>query len=181
MGAPAAAAQSVLVSAMSLGQRALMALAFFVAALIGAWIAARVLHVALRRWETEYPDLLNLAIKTTTIAIVAFGAVTALGTIGIDVTALVAGLGLAGFALGFALRDIVSNLLAGVLVIFYKPFVRGDSIQVAGTKGTVRAIDLRYTIIENDEGRVLIPNAKLFENAVTVYRRPVDIPTSPKL
>ena len=155
---------------LSFGERALMALAIFVVALIAAWGAARLLHVLLRRWEVEYPDLLNLAAKAAAIAIVAFGAVTALGTIGIDVTALVAGLGLVGFALGFALRDIVSNLLAGVLVIFYKPFQRGELIAVSGNKGTVRAIDLRYTIIENEEGRILIPNAKLFDNSVTVYR-----------
>ena len=162
--------QAIAVGMLSLGERAVSAGVMLAAALLIAWVAARVLRTVLRRWESEYQDLLNLAVKTVSIGIIAFGVVTALGTLGIDVTALVAGLGLAGFALGFALRDIVSNLLAGVLVIFYKPFHRGDLIQVAGNKGTVRAIDLRYTIIDNEEGRVLIPNAKLFDNSVTVYR-----------
>ena len=51
------------------------------------------------------------------------------GTVGVDVSALVAGLGLAGFAIGFALRDAVSNTLAGVLVLMYQPFRVGDDIK----------------------------------------------------
>ena len=62
------------------------------------------------------------------------GAIRTPGTVGVDVSALVAGLGLAGFAIGFALRDAVSNTLAGVLVLMYQPFRVGDDIKTGGSR-----------------------------------------------
>ena len=91
-----------------------------------------------------------------------------MGTAGIDVSALVAGLGLTGFALGFAFRDVLSNVLAGVLILMYRPFRRGDRIAVSGLEGTVTGIDLRYTILENDGKTILIPNSNLFTNPIVV-------------
>ena len=66
-------------------------------------------------------DLIRLLARTAQIAVQVFGAVTALGTSGIDVSALVAGLGLTGFALGFAFRYVLSNVLAGVLILMLPP------------------------------------------------------------
>ena len=97
-----------------------------------------------------------------------FGAVTALGTTGINVSALVAGLGLTGFALGFAFRDILANVVAGVLILVYRPFTRNDRVAVAGFEGTVSAIDLRYTTLTTEDKRILIPNSTLFTNAISV-------------
>ena len=96
------------------------------------------------------------------------GAVTALGTAGVDTTAIVAGLGLSGFALGFALKDALANLVAGVLILIYRPYQVGDQVDVAGKQGTVKSIDLRYTELDADVGRVLIPNQSTFNNAVVV-------------
>ena len=97
-----------------------------------------------------------------------FGAITALGTAGINVSALVAGLGLTGFALGFAFRDILSNLLAGILIVIFAPFQQQDRISVAGLEGTVINIDLRYTTLQAEGKKILIPNSTLFTNAITV-------------
>ena len=94
---------------------------------------------------------------------------TAIGTIGIDVKALVASLGLTGFALGFALKDIISNSLAGALILFYKPFHRGDHIDVAGSEGIVGSVDMRYTtLVVSDGQRILVPNSSLFTNTIRV-------------
>jgi small-conductance mechanosensitive channel len=82
----------------------------------------------------------------------------------------VAGLGLTGFALGFALKDVLSNLLAGVLILIYRPFHRQDRVMVAGFEGTIADIDLRYTTLEAEDRRILIPNATLFTNAISVLR-----------
>ena len=71
------------------------------------------------------------AVRTTLIVI---GFISALGTLGIDVTAMVAGLGLTGFALGFALKDVLSNAVAGVLILFYRPFALGDRIVVSSMR-----------------------------------------------
>ncbi len=87
-----------------------------------------------------------------------------------DVTGLVARLGLAGFGLGFALRDAISNLLAGVIVLMYQPFRVGDHVATAGFEGKVMAIDLRYTTIDVGDNRHLIPNSTLLSKPVTVPR-----------
>lgn len=139
------------------------------------WAAARAADALLRRFGRARrldPDLTALLGRAARATLVAFGAVTALGTLGLDVRALVAGLGLTGFALGFALRDIISNTLAGVLILLHKPFQRGDRISVAGAEGVVSEIDLRYTTLVVDAGtRVLVPNSTLFTNSIRVERR----------
>jgi small conductance mechanosensitive channel len=142
---------------------------------IAFWFAAATSVALIRRFagaRSLDPDLMTLLGRAVHATLLAFGAVTVLGTLGLDVRALVAGLGLTGFALGFALRDIISNTLAGVLILLYKPFHRGDRISVAGAEGVVSEIDLRYTTLVVDEGsRVLVPNATLFTNAIRVERR----------
>jgi len=116
-------------------------------------------------------DLAHLLARVARLALLTFGAVTALGTVGIDVKALVAGLGLTGFALGFALKDIIANTLSGILILLYRPFHRGDRVDVSGSAGIVEAIDMRYTVLVADDGtRVLVPNATLFTNSIRVRR-----------
>lgn len=66
------------------------------------------------------------------VTVMIFGGITALGTLGIDVSVLVAGLGVTGFALGFAMKDTISNLLAGVLLLVYRPFAIDDHINISG-------------------------------------------------
>ena len=102
------------------------------------------------------------------VVMIVFGFITALGTLGVDITALVAGRGLTGFALGFALKDTISNLLSGVMILLYRPFGVGDKIKVSGYEGTVVIIDLRYTELESEGQKILIPNAKLFTNPVVI-------------
>jgi small conductance mechanosensitive channel len=151
--------------------RALTALAILAAFWVGGMLAAGVV-LRLGRARDLDTDLTRLLAHSARGALVAFGLVTALGTVGIDVKALVAGLGLTGFALGFALRDIIANTLAGILILVYKPFRRGDRISVAGSEGVIAEIDLRYTVLNVDETtRVLVPNSTLFTNSITVCAR----------
>ncbi len=147
-----------------------IAIFVFALAVVCALVAERALARAgeLRRLA---PELTQFLARVAKIAIYLLGAVCALGTFGIDVTALVAGLGLTGFALGFALKDIVSNTLAGILVIIYRPFQQGDEIKVSSFEGTVEAIDLRYTTLDAKDCRHLVPNSMLFSNAVTIFHR----------
>ena len=112
--------------------------------------------------------LASLLARTSNITLLIFGCVTALGTLGINISALVAGLGLTGFALGFALKDTISNLLSGVLILLYQPFTIGNTIKVSGFEGKVVAIDLRYTELKSEGNKILIPNSKLFTDPITV-------------
>jgi small-conductance mechanosensitive channel len=99
------------------------------------------------------------------------GILCGLGTAGVDVMPLVAGLGLTGFALGFAFKDALSNILSGILIILYRPFTRGDHVTVGGCEGTVTEIDLRYTTLDNGTKTYLIPNTTMFTTTITLHRR----------
>ena len=112
--------------------------------------------------------LTGLFAKTSGIILMIFGFVTALGTLGVNVSAIVAGLGLTGFALGFALKDTISNLLSGILILLYHPFKIGDIIKVSSYEGEVVSIDLRYTKLSSEGNAILIPNSKLFTDPITV-------------
>ena len=109
--------------------------------------------------------------RISAITIVIIGIVTALGTLGINVSAIVAGLGLTGFAVGFALKDTISNLLSGILILLYRPFHIGDTISVSGYEGSVVSIDLRYTELTYERKKILIPNSKLFTDPITVIQK----------
>ncbi len=143
--------------------------------LIGFWLGGKVVQRIARRFydrsEPSMRDAIGLLGQTAKVALIVLGVVTALGTTGVDVSALVAGLGLTGFALGFAFRDVLSNLLAGLLILFFRPFRHEDRIAVTGFEGRVASIDLRYTILEAEDGRILIPNSVLFTNPISLRRR----------
>ncbi|EAU43116.1 MscS Mechanosensitive ion channel [Fulvimarina pelagi HTCC2506] len=82
---------------------------------------------------------------------------------------LLAGLGIGSVAIGFAFKDILQNWLAGLLLLIRQPFQVGDQIVVNGYEGTVDWIETRATIITTyDRRRVIIPNADVYSNAVTV-------------
>lgn len=153
-----------------LGLAALVLLGFWI---VGALIPGVIRHVA-RRAGPGREELLDLAGQIARVAVRVFGAVTALGTIGVDVSALVAGLGLTGFALGFALKDALSNVLAGAMILFYRPFNRGSRITVSGYDGVVTQIDLRYTRLRTKAADVLLPNSTLLTNPITVHDRDPD-------
>ena len=158
-------------------------IAAFLPSLVGAavlllvfWIAARLVSktlASLGRRRGLDADLTNLLARATRLTLLVFGIITAIGTVGVDVKALVAGLGLTGFALGFAFKDIISNTLAGVLILLYKPFHRGDHIEMPVVNGVVQGIvesvDMRYTTLKSPDGtRALVPNANLITNAIKV-------------
>jgi small-conductance mechanosensitive channel len=148
--------------------RATGAVVIFVVFFILAKIIKRIINSAAERLKFDR-NLTSLFVRTSRIALITFGFVTVLGTLGINVSALVAGLGLTGFALGFALKDAISNLLSGVLILLYRPFEIGNSIKISGYEGIVISIDLRYTELDSEGNKVLIPNSKLFTDPITVF------------
>ena len=141
---------------------------------IGVAVACRrlVRGIAKRVHEDKRP-LVNLAGETVYYSVLIIGIITALGTMGIDVSALIAGLGLSGFALGFALRDAVSNLIAGILILLYQPYRYGDRISVAGNMGVVHDINFRYTVLIGDDKSIIhVPNGTMLSNSVVVVPKP---------
>ncbi len=151
------------------GPRLIGVVVIFIVFFILAKIAKRIIISAAERLKFD-ANLTLLFSRTSSITLIIFGFVTALGTLGINVSALVAGLGLTGFALGFALKDTISNLLSGVLILLYRPFEKGNCIKISGYEGTVISIDLRYTELDSEGNKVLIPNSKLFTDPVIVLK-----------
>lgn len=161
--------------------RILSGVAIILLFLVLAWLFRRILRSMAGRFDLERRPLVSLGAEAVWFTGIALGLIVGFGTMGVDVTALVAGLGLTGFALGFALRDAVSNLLAGVLIILYQPFRSGDRIEVAGSAGRVVGINLRYTVLDAGDRRILVPNSNLFSNSVVVHRATssTDAPRAP--
>lgn len=101
-------------------------------------------------------------------AVWAIGLIVAADALGFQPQTVVTGLGLTGLALGFALKDIISNFVSGLLILALRPFELGDQIVVGETEGSVERIELRATQIRTYDGRlVLVPNAELFTSRVT--------------
>jgi small-conductance mechanosensitive channel len=140
-------------------------LAFWLAGVIAAGLIDR-----LGRSRRVDPDVTLLLAQSAKVGLVLFGLISGLGTMGINVSALVAGLGLTGLALGLALKEVVSNAIAGVLILVYKPFKRGDTVGVLTFQGRAAEVNLRYTTLETGGGRVFVPNMMLLTNVVVVGR-----------
>ena len=142
-----------------------------VAIIILFYVLSRITKAAIMKASARFKidnHLASLFARTSGVTLIIFGFVTALGTLGINISALVAGLGLTGFALGFALKDTISNLLSGVLILLYRPFCIGNTIKIAGFEGEVISIDLRYTELNSEGNKILIPNSKLFTDPISV-------------
>ncbi len=116
------------------------------------------------------------------ILIILGGTLIALSILDLDktVTSMLAGLGLAGLAVGYAFQDIISNFVSGVLISMNEVIHMGDFIEVNGSQGEVIAINLRTTKLLTPQGQhVLVPNSAIFESTMTNYssseKRRVDI------
>lgn len=137
----------------------------------GFWVLYRVIRGvlggALQRSRRVDAGVQQLIMRAVRLAVVSFAAVTVLGTLGINVTALVAGLGIAGIALGFAAQDTIQNLIAGVTILLDRPFIVGDNIELEDTFGTVQEITLRSTRIRTlDNQMAILPNSKVISEKI---------------
>jgi len=116
----------------------------------------------------ENPTRQNLGRQVSYYSVWAAGTLVALDVVGVNLPAVVTGLGLGGVALGFALKDILSNLVSGLLILASHTFEIGDQIIVGETEGTVERIEVRATHIRTYDGRlVLVPNGEVLMSRVT--------------
>jgi small conductance mechanosensitive channel len=110
--------------------------------------------------------------STVRYATLIFVLVAALSEIGIQTTSLLAVLGAAGLAIGLALQGTLSNIAAGVMLLWLRPFREGDSIETASAAGTVREVGLFNTHIDTHDGVYrFIPNSALWNTPVFNYTR----------
>lgn len=144
-------------------------LLIFLLSLYLAHLLSRGVQRVMRRRENDQ-ELSILISRLVRWSVIGLGIVLALEQAGQDVTALLTGLGILGFTVGFALQDISANLVSGILLLFEQPFEIEDAIEVAGYSGTVKQINLRATeMITWDGLKVLIPNREVFTNTITNF------------
>jgi small conductance mechanosensitive channel len=126
------------------------------------------LYVARFFDRVDYDRTLEVLIQKTIGAflwIVVF--IIALANVGFDVSGFIAGLGVMGFIVGFAVKDVLSNLAAGLFLLVKRPFNVGEDINVAGVEGKVEQMTLSSCIvITEDRQYVTIPNAKIWGNPI---------------
>ncbi len=157
------------VAVLDWGGRALTALLILV---IGLWLAQRVgklvAAAVLRRGGDAV--LAGFLKSTARIALTVLVVVGALDRAGVPTASLLAALGAAGLAIGLALRDSLSNIASGVLLVLTRPFRAGDFVDIAGQSGTVERIDLLRTQLVSVDNRVItLPNAQVMNQPITNF------------
>lgn len=153
--------------------------------LIGLWVGRRVRSLARAALAHRKVDPLlveflgNLVYWAIAVAVL----LAAISRIGVDTTSFLAVVGSLGLAIGLAMKDNLSNVSSGVMLILLRPFTLGDYIEVAGVQGTVKAISLTATVLATaDNQRILVPNAKvtgeIIRNATANDTRRIDLTVS---
>jgi small conductance mechanosensitive channel len=157
---------------------------FFViilAALKLANIVARVTEAGLDKSQVNLSHLLrNMVLSVVRKLVLALGLLIALSQIGISLGPVLAGLGVAGFVIGFAMQDTLSNFASGMMILLYRPFDTGDVVEAGGVAGTVSNMSLvSTTILTFDNQTLVVPNNKIWgdviKNVTSQRMRRVDL------
>ena len=117
-------------------------------------------------------DILKVTSKICATVFWAYLLLSALGTLGFDTKPLLSLLSISGLTLGFAMKDILTNLFAGIFIIFVRPFKRGQIITVNNVRGKVVSIDIRYCRLLSlkDRSEILIPLSMVYGNSITIEK-----------
>lgn len=147
--------------AVQYGLQAAVALGIFaVGAMASRW-AGNLASQSLERHALD-PPVRMLVVRVVKIVVLLFTAMIALEALGVPIAPLVAGIGVAGVGIGLALQGVLSNVMAGLSIIFTKPYKVGEHISLLGVHGDVVIIDIfSTTLLHPDRSRVVIPNRKI--------------------
>jgi small conductance mechanosensitive channel len=136
-----------------------------IAIMVGGYYASRWVGKAmargLRKFDLE-PPVRDLLVRIVRVMVLGLFAIMALQNLGVDLLPLIAGIGVAGAGIALAMQGVLSNLVAGLTIIFTKPYRVGEYISIVGVEGTVETIALfNTTLTHSDLSRVTIPNRKI--------------------
>lgn len=157
-----------LINAIIVGSKAIFILIF------GWWfayfIAGRVRKILLRVLKDE--TLAGFFSKIAFVGIMILVVVATLGTMGVQTTSIIAALGAAGLAIALALKDSLSNLASGIMLVIFRPFTKDDRIEVGGITGVVEEISLFYTYMRTGDGKlVIMPNTSIAKNRIINFTK----------
>lgn len=109
-------------------------------------------------------------------AVLFLGILIALSQLGIQLGPLLAGLGVAGFIIGFALQDTLSNFASGMMILIYRPFDVGDMVEAGGVMGKVSEMSLvSTTVLTVDNQKLVVPNNKIWGDVTAQDKRRIDM------
>jgi len=138
--------------------------------IIGRIVAGAVrkgVRKALGRSDTD-PAIISFAGSMAYYLVMIAVVLAALKNFGIETASLVAVLGAAGFAIGFAMQGALGNFAAGIMLLVFRPYTIGDVVDVAGVVGKVKEMKLFTTVITTpDNIRVMVPNGKIFGDTIS--------------
>jgi small conductance mechanosensitive channel len=144
----------------------IMTVGFFAA----GWVA-RAIDRGLQQLDLE-PPVRQLLTRVTRVLVVGLFAVMALQNLGVELLPLIAGLGVAGAGVALATQGVLSNMVAGLTIIFTKPYRVGEYVAIAGVEGQVEAITLFNTALTHpDRSRIIVPNRKVVGEILHNYGR----------
>jgi small conductance mechanosensitive channel len=131
-------------------------------------LAQMLVEKAIDSAEVELSLLLRRMVRLLVRNMILFlGVLIALAQVGISLGPLLAGLGVAGFIIGFALQDTLSNFAAGMLILIYRPFDVDDFVEVGGVSGMVNHMSLvNTTILTFDNQTIVVPNSKIWGDVI---------------
>lgn len=147
------------------------------------WLTARAALRIIFKQSSTNEMTSTFLLTLTKYSILIIGIVTALDSAGIKISAVLASIGIAGLTIGFAAKDSLSNIIAGVLIFLDRPFVIGDLVEIEGLYGRVDKITLRSTRIVTVDGKMLaVPNIEVINKTVASYTNfphlRIDIPVT---
>ena len=113
--------------------------------------------------------LINLLARLASLLILGLGLISALNEMGYDLTVVLGSLGISALALSLAIKDSVSNMVSGFLIILYEPFVVGSHVSISGKSGVVEKIELKYVTIREDPKKIhILPNTKVLTEVISL-------------
>jgi len=133
-----------------------------------ARLARRLVRAASDRSSLAMSNLLkNMLVSLSGGTVMVIGILIALSYVGISLTPMLAGLGVAGFIVGFALQDSLSNFAAGAMILIYRPYDVNDFVEVTDASGLVKKMNLvSTTIVTFDNQTLVVPNRKIWGDVI---------------
>ena len=137
--------------------------------MIGGWVRRRITGLGGKHAHLDI-TLFNFLGNVARYVVVGFAFLFVLNTFGVQTTSFVAVIGAAGLAIGLALQGTLSNVAAGVMIVFFRPIKISDFVEVNGQMGTVKDITLNYTeLAAVSNVQIIIPNSQVWGNTIINY------------
>ncbi len=149
------------------------ALVIFAIGLLVSRIAVKILRGFFSRGKLrEEKMLIGLMTRTIRLTIIVLAGIMALDQLGVSIAPFIASLGVGGLVLGFAFKDSLSNLASGILILIYRPFKIGDTIEIGGTMGNVLDLSIVNTTVKDFAGPIIyFPNSQVWGEKITNFSR----------